>query len=95
MERDIIRSLTRRKHVAVSSDYWRSHAVPEGKTLLDSYSFWVCCPLDTTDAKDDCNIINKKDAACEDRTHDLQIMRLTRCRLRQCRCLPLIPSPNS
>ena len=30
-----------------------------------------------------CNDIEKKNAPCEDRTHDLQIMRLTRCLLRQ------------
>ena len=29
------------------------------------------------------NIKGKKGATCEARTHDLQIMRLTRCRLRQ------------
>ena len=28
-----------------------------------------------------------KSATSEDRTHDLKIMRLTRCRLRNCRCL--------
>ena len=53
-------------------------------TLLSSYllcCFWLALfspPAFITVAKS---------ATSEDRTHDLKIMRLTRCRLRHCRCL--------
>ena len=55
-----------------------------GITLLSNYlcCFWLALVFPPPAC-----IIVTKSATSEDRTHDLTILRLTRCRLRHCRCL--------
>ena len=56
-----------------------------GITLLSSYllcCFWLALVFSPPAC-----ITVTKNATSEDRTHDVKIMRLTRCRLRHCRCL--------
>ena len=55
-----------------------------GITLLSSYR--LCCFWLTLVFPPACITVTKS-ATSEDRTHDLKTMRLTRCRLRHCRCL--------
>ena len=54
------------------------------KWLLSS--FFVLLLVGSSFSSPACITVTKS-AASEDRTHDLKIMRLTRCRLRHCRCL--------
>ena len=56
-----------------------------GITLLSNY-FLCCFWLALVFPPPACIIVTKS-ATSEDRTHDLTILRLTRCRLRHCRCL--------
>ena len=57
-----------------------------GITLLSSYLLCCSCLVGSCFSPPAC-ITATKSATSEDRTHDLKIMRLTRCRLRHCRCL--------
>ena len=57
---------------------------PSGITLLSSYL--LCCFWLALFSPSACFTVTKS-ATSEDRTHDLKIMRLTRCWLRHCRCL--------